>query len=1058
MDDANSPETDPNSSMSSVLGVKGPLRFRPHGSNQKAHVILRRVTLSEDNGDSGNFSTVVRFSLFAQKRIEVKPGKEILLAVASEDGRFSDLPVIIEGDRAMPQTFEEDNFAQFADEERQGLITSRVSQTMPPRMRRAWTKKLEVSPSIEELSTPSTMRTSIGVQVEPLYIDSGVQTQAVDESNAAATESTYDPGNFATTTSLSSGASAAVHSSNHRRYISLKVQTDPEMWLTEAASLAVCPVHAPVIDEFSTANQGNDVGRSLSPMELDSTPSSRRASPSPSVSSKEIKAASVKATSHKPPPVPLPSPSSSIASSSGAQDMQLSPVNSRSTSSIRVEKTMPPIPITTENQETDSDITRLVTAQPIIHAQDPIVSPYAPHANAMPRSLSTAYSLDSSQQKERDGITSVSLEPSGLSLPTTPVPSGQRYVFPVTKGIAPALLHGDEYSPRSSLSVPSIPLEDWRRHVQSSAVSSALTGNAVASSSKVTLEHTGNLPMAFVSPNAGPQFSDWAQGKSLAMSASSVNGSLSPIPANSNAPMLDQSRDRRKNGYVDVGGSLTNASSARVTTQVSHSADVVAEKKVVSSTPVERSDIVTPPAEIDSTITSWLSPFDDHCWDADAVPGLTASRGRKSCVEPQNTDKKLLQAESIKGSLSSITPWTDTMSSCIADGRTVQSDTLASSSHAIASVPATSSIEQHKIPPTGSTETSLPSYPMVNYRPCPAETSASPVPRGVKRERSSSLRITPCGESSDTVDMSPGHRYLWQETGRYKWPVLKNDYSANLSGEGNLAVQAISFSSDGSHFALSCADKTLRIWNNAKRAEIARLAHNSPIVDVTWLEGDIGVVTLGEDGIVGKWTRVGGNFWQWAKIVDAGCEKDSDDKTCLAYFRDRIAVSFPKTGVKMWIWQKGTWQAQRSIVRPNVTAIRFVDDGAALLGGTRDGVLWYCEIPNGTLRAYSFLHKAITSLDMNPSGSHVLVGQVGGRARLVSTRQSGNRGAVEVSYSLKEQLQQPGDIHSGYPGAIFAAAGRTVLYGSVDGCVLVWDRSRAIVSYGLEHGKGERLI
>ena len=52
------------------------------------------------------------------------------------------------------------------------------------------------------------------------------------------------------------------------------------------------------------------------------------------------------------------------------------------------------------------------------------------------------------------------------------------------------------------------------------------------------------------------------------------------------------------------------------------------------------------------------------------------------------------------------------------------------------------------------------------------------------------------------------------------------------------------------------ADRTLRIWNNVKRAEIARLSHNSPIVNVNWLEGDIGVVTLGEDGIVGKWTRM----------------------------------------------------------------------------------------------------------------------------------------------------------------------------------------------------------
>lgn len=123
-----------------------------------------------------------------------------------------------------------------------------------------------------------------------------------------------------------------------------------------------------------------------------------------------------------------------------------------------------------------------------------------------------------------------------------------------------------------------------------------------------------------------------------------------------------------------------------------------------------------------------------------------------------------------------------------------------------------------------------------------------------------------------TLDGTPEHQHPRQEGRQRKWPVLKNDYSASLDGEGDLAVQTIAFSSDGSHFALACepflsatktviefstgADRTLRIWNNIKRAEIARLLHNSPIVNVTWLEGDIGVVTLGEDGIVGKWTRV----------------------------------------------------------------------------------------------------------------------------------------------------------------------------------------------------------
>ncbi|KAF8352224.1 WD40-repeat-containing domain protein [Amanita rubescens] len=468
-------------------------------------------------------------------------------------------------------------------------------------------------------------------------------------------------------------------------------------------------------------------------------------------------------------------------------------------------------------------------------------------------------------------------------------------------------------------------------------------------------------------------------------------------------------------------------------------------------------------AGIDSTVTSWLSPFDEQSWDADAVPGLTASHGRKSSAETQNKPlpevvdgvhhqrslPQSTQEENISNTIITQNGFDDSTVGCVAGAPTIQSNT--------SSQLPTVTPEQCKTS-LGTSELFLEVGPPLNYevacRPCPAKLSASPGPRGVKRERPSTPKTS---DAVTTLDGTSEHEFPWQEGRQRKWPVLKNDYSAILDGEGDLAVQTIAFSSDGSHFALACADKTLRIWNNIKRAEIARLSHNSPIVNVTWLEGDIGVVTLGEDGIVGKWTRVGGNYWQWAKIVDAGYEKGTEGKTRLAYYRDRIAVSFPKAGVKMWIWLKGTWQAQRSIVRPNVTAIKFVDDGGALLGGTRDGVLWYCEVPNGTLRAYSFLRDEITSLDMSPGSSHILVGQIGGRARLVSTRQSGNRGDVEVSYSLKEkaQAQQSEDIHSGFPGAIFAAAGQVVLFGAEDGCVVVWDRVKATVSYGLEHEKGD---
>jgi hypothetical protein len=38
------------------------------------------------------------------------------------------------------------------------------------------------------------------------------------------------------------------------------------------------------------------------------------------------------------------------------------------------------------------------------------------------------------------------------------------------------------------------------------------------------------------------------------------------------------------------------------------------------------------------------------------------------------------------------------------------------------------------------------------------------------------------------------------------------------------------------------------------------------------------------------------------------------------------------------------WQPQRAILRKKVNAIKFVDDGKALLGGTEDGVLFVHQL------------------------------------------------------------------------------------------------------------------
>lgn len=53
---------------------------------------------------------------------------------------------------------------------------------------------------------------------------------------------------------------------------------------------------------------------------------------------------------------------------------------------------------------------------------------------------------------------------------------------------------------------------------------------------------------------------------------------------------------------------------------------------------------------------------------------------------------------------------------------------------------------------------------------------------------------------------------------------------------------------------LGC-DKSVRIWSNKTRTEVAKLAHNMQIIDVAWMDRDAGIVTLGENGIVSTWTR-----------------------------------------------------------------------------------------------------------------------------------------------------------------------------------------------------------
>ncbi|KAF8638838.1 hypothetical protein AX17_001896 [Amanita inopinata Kibby_2008] len=1189
MDDSSVAGSDalfPGPSVASVLGINGPLRFRPHGSNQKAHVVLRRVATPDDSSDDGDLASVVRFSLFAQKRIEVKPGKEILLTVTSEDGKFKDVPVIFEGDRIMFDAFEEESCTQIAEEEEHASYHPPVSQAIPPKMRRAWTKKLEVSPEIQDSSpvSPLAARTSVAVQTEPLRVSSSsVQVQAVNKSVFTQTESISEIPSHTENASLPVCNPTMVRASNPRKHVNSIVQTDAFMYPTQDVDVSVRSSGEPPSGDFIDGRherQGCRRDRSLSPMELDSSPGSIVASPAIE-SRRQLEGLStgIELCDRQPPP----SPSTSIASSFGAQDMQMSPVDSRPSSTlIKVAEAVPPLSLSKEGEAKIPDHSDLMLSRSLSDIQSlsgnvTRLTPCAPTTLSVPVvGYGTLYSDDSSIFQKASRIPSYVPRPTVsaaqeniLSSALFPGPKNSESVFPTReRQLASSLQPTNqvaEYSPRHALFTPISPVlgsgqMPYPEHIRERVELDKAPVNAVASSSKVLLGQndaqcvtsnfgdTGRFGTTGISLAQGPALELSVRAREKAPILPSYHTSLDVVDGSApretlhraarRMPALFQSSNVHSYSNVSVLGSQTHQTSndthptwGETGLLLDRAEDVTTDGK--TSPPLTSSSWYSYPQPVTcgsdkanlsgkwqrsklnghTELSPWLPAFDEHHWDSDCVPGLTASslRADKEISAPRLVEKPtssnmndfpVLDGDNIRNSgqrpavlglsmppsmhMPPIAISSSRSSSDVSgnwngievprvSGREVQASESQVSAPISNCSPARVVLEQQSsIPGLMSTSVSLAFRSTADGYFNPTRLDASPVPqewikqqkrpitpgpRGVKRERSPTPEASStdfCATlASDAGDTAVQHSSTPREDRVYPWPVYRCDHAAYLSGSGDLAICTISFSSDGSHFALTCTDKTLRIWNNVKRAEIARLSHHSPIVDVTWMEGDIGVVTLGQDGIVGKWTRVGGNFWQWAKIVDAGCETGFEDKTCLAYHRDRIAVSFPKAGVKVWIWLKGTWQAQRSIVRPNVTAIKFMDDGAALLGGTRDGVLWHCEIPNGTLRAYSFLQKSISSLNLSPNGSHVLVGQVGGRARLVSARHSSNRGAVEVSYSLQEQLGQLNKFLLSRPGAVFTAGGEAVLFGSMEGCVLVWDRKRATILYGLEHEKDD---
>ncbi|KAG7453000.1 WD40 repeat-like protein [Guyanagaster necrorhizus] len=1065
-------------SITSILGIKSQtLRFRPHKSTQKPHVILRRVQVSQNSGSDTSLGSSVYFSLFAQKRIEVKPGKEILLAVASPDERFKDQAMVLEGD------IEESESESGEDSEREESVPP-LQVSMPPKMRRAWNRNLEdASPTTD---AGSATRVSVGVQAAPSVSTASVQSQPqVSCSSPSSTHVSSDMQTSVThaTTEVptkiqSSLNTGSVSKDAHERSLS-PMELDSQCNSTpDSPVFSPTGVPAMIAVLESGTNTPTSISSSLDVADMQISPTESPASPltplpsymmlpSPGKQEDSDSMDFIKAESLLNCRLPDPICDAEKSSSSDDASVDLSEVPRTSSGGLSAEGLVHKRPQNTSAGVEKSKPLKLAIQNPFVSAGfvsdfigserketpvDVAVSSTEPSTSREPAQTSTPAGVIAGESEEKGSHVPNDSSPSKMRPPSRPIPTEPRAARKKPPTVPRSMLVLSTTTPISenTSAATSSPPPD--------AKSLAYVAPGMASNP------LGIRPCSLPTPRQTPVSSNptkkrvvlgsgWPLTKATSIIVDNtskptppatkrsglldIEGYSSPSPPSSPPPPPppgipppvvsasgpEQSPPTPFNQMKGVDMPQLNSMGSkwkRICVQLPVQAEVPAisavlkEKRppTVSEVPAENkpdgnSLLSRLSSSVEKTVRKSTTPLE--------IPTKTTRQTDEAPSIPRMKRKASEGLDHFNNSFFWLIPGNDRCITHYTDEKKLFSQYVETSSilWTVDNIPSATPIPvqlpvNHPLPPK------------------PVQSQNSGPSRGVKRERAPSPKIFDCERSKKPRQ-------------KFRWPTIECLHSVALKDKSDTAIKTIAISSDGMYAAVTC-NRTTRMWNVQTRAELAQLSHGASVVSVVWMEGDSGIITLQEDG-------VGSNQWHWTKIVNAGKDKDTEeDSMCLAYGRDRVAVSLPRSGVKIWIWSKGTWQPQRAILRQNVSAIKFVHDGSALLGGTRDGVLWHSEVPNGTLRVYAFMKTKIVDIDLNAGGTCALVAQTGGVARLVDI-QADRRGQVTAVYSNTETETRP----SGDFGAVFVANGQGVLHGSSGGCVLIWDTKKGSLVYGLEH-------
>ncbi|KAI0303522.1 hypothetical protein B0F90DRAFT_1711649 [Multifurca ochricompacta] len=985
--------------VASILGIKGSLRFRPHGSSQKAHVVLRRVEPESDSDGEGDNKGVAQFSLFAYKRIEVKPGKEILLTVA--DGPFKDRAIIFEGDELESSSLSDaEEQTQVAEDDDAPLPTE---HSLPLKMRKPWVKRLEAPLSLGSTHEPHPRAThqSVGIQTEQVITSEHTTLGAPepapeDDSKTVLAPPSRGPPGF--------------------------IPSNPINFTAPCSS--VCNVSVPnagLLPEGNTPTLGlipprqhpeRDHTLFLMGVGTTTTP--------------------IQPSTYDPISVP-PAPAK--------HDDVPTETSTNLHSNVQPERWSPSVPAPVALPATVrpvDDTSESTNASSAIEDRDSLLlAPERPWSPSVPAVLSIQ-PLSRHNIRGREMVQSENFNdtrPSAEGPPASSSPSPPPPTPPSPLKIAPHM------KPKSKLG--------------NSFISGGFVTDFVGKSATPSLPDEDNkahlLPEKISSPSAVPRPSQLTTFLSHPQPSSEIPQSpsfptqpFSPRPRKDHSPSrLSPTSSRGSFSYGPLESSATSVPSHPSSPRVS-----VRKPQAFPWPPFRPS--------LDDGVADFDPPFragPDFCEPTPPPPFGPARApvwpqvptwhlpppGRSSPPPtPSFYNTQPFGSPSLPAQLPPKTSQVLTVDN-IYPPRQPRSEAAL---QAMASI----SLGQGMVPRSHPQYYRHQRYPHASRSPSDGRGRGTPMAAGAKRKAS-----PPRTEPAVLLEIPP------KRTPPSTWPTVSPIRCVAMQGDP-VAVQGITFNRTGKLMAVT-RRYTIRVWDNVTYSEVARLPHSTTVVSAQWMDDDAGVLALCADGALVRWTRPAGNtpprahdIWHWGRLAEPAIGGTPDDvPTALAYKGDRIAASFPKFGVRIWMMKQGSWQPQRPIIRQNVTAIEFVDDGAALLGGTKDGVLWHCQVIDGAPRVHNFFKARICGIDVLPAGTHALVSQQVGRAHLVAISQDENRGKVMQVYTVEPGLQAEAVYDA---NALFVGRDDAVLYGSAGGYLFAWDKTSASILVGLDHGEG----